>query len=202
MTSYLWRCSSWPCSVTPSGSEPHVEFAGARHTGNLFVLVVGDSREGRKGTSLSAVAKLFAEAPLGPQGPVMPGAGSRLLESCEQLKDERPGPEPEPWFPELVINTIKVKIADGAPEHVGNDRASSPGGARFSRPIFRAALPAGQVRLRLVRAGRFPELAVLVRVISRHVPSVNTVLRPATIASVARSCVPFYLSQLGSFLRA
>ena len=44
------------------GSEPHVEFGGAKHPGRLFTLIVGDAATGRKGTSLSVIEKLFTEA--------------------------------------------------------------------------------------------------------------------------------------------
>lgn len=44
------------------GPEPHVWFGGARHPARLFVLLVGDAAQGLKGTALSALDPLFAEA--------------------------------------------------------------------------------------------------------------------------------------------
>jgi hypothetical protein len=45
-----------------AGPQPHARFGGAEHPARLFVVLVGDAATGRKGTALSAVEPLFAEA--------------------------------------------------------------------------------------------------------------------------------------------
>lgn len=45
-----------------AGPEPHVNFGTAAHPARLFAVVVGDAAAGRKGTAVSAVKQLFADA--------------------------------------------------------------------------------------------------------------------------------------------
>ena len=46
-----------------AGPQPHVVFGGgAEHPARLFVVIAGDTSEGRKGTAVGAVERLFAEA--------------------------------------------------------------------------------------------------------------------------------------------
>ena len=45
-----------------AGPQPHARFGGAEHPARLFTVLVGDAATGRKGTALSAVEPLLAEA--------------------------------------------------------------------------------------------------------------------------------------------
>lgn len=67
-----------------AGPQPHAYFGGAEHPARLFAVLVGDAATGRKGTALSVVEKLFAEAdPDWADGRVLYG-----LQSAEAMIDQ------------------------------------------------------------------------------------------------------------------
>ena len=107
-----------------AGPEPHVVFGGgAEHPARLMVVIIGDAAQGRKGTAVNAVRRLFRQADAQWEGSRITG-GIKSPEAMIRLVDDNRADDcrlmlVEPEFARLAGDDGQDGVLPEAPRRLG-----------------------------------------------------------------------------------